>query len=328
MRRREFITLLGGAAAAWPLMARAQQSAMPVIGYLQSGSAEPNSPGVTAFRKGLSETGYEEGRNVAIEFRGAEGQVDRLPAMAADLVRRGVAVIVTPGSLPAARAAKAATATIPIVFSMGGDPVQLGLVASMNRPGGNATGFAQMGAELAPKRLGLLHELLPGAVRFALLVEPNSTTTAPVIINLQSVASAIGLQIEVLYAAGTDRGIDAAFASLVQKRIDALLVQPALLFFERRTQIAALAARNNIPASFPDRDFVAAGGLVSYGPSATDQNRKVGIYAGRILKGEKPADLPVEQPTKFELVINLKAAKALGLTVPADLLAIADEVIE
>jgi putative ABC transport system substrate-binding protein len=326
MRRRDFITLLGSSAAGWPLAARAQQPAFPVVGYLQSGSAEPTFP--AAFRKGLKETGYVEGENVAIEYRWAEGHVDRLPAMAADLVRRGVAVIVTPGSLPGARAAKAATATIPIVFWNGGDPVQLGLVASINRPAGNATGLAGMGAELAPKRLGLLHELIPGAVRFALLVEPNSTTTPLVIINLQSAASAIGLQIEVLYAAGTDRGIDAGFASLVQKRADAILVQPASLFDERRTQIAALAARHAIPAIYVDRTYAEAGGLMSYGANIADQYRMVGVYAGRILKGEKPAEIPVQQPTKFELVINLKTAKALGLTVPPTLLVAADEVIE
>jgi putative ABC transport system substrate-binding protein len=328
MRRRQFIALLGGAAVAWPLSARAQQPTLPVIGYLDNKSPVGNAPFVAAVRQGLKEAGFVEGQNVAIEYRWAEGQIDRLPALAADLVQRRVAVIVTPGSVTGARAAKAATTTIPIVFSMGGDPVQLGLVASLNRPGGNATGFGEMGSEVTPKRLELLHELIPGAAHFVLLVEPNSTTTPSVIVNLQSVASANGLPIEVLYAAGTNSGIDAAFASLVQKRVDALLVAPSGFFMERRIQLATLAARHAIPAIYWDRALAEAGGLISYGSNVTDQFRQVGVYAGRILKGEKPGDLPVMQPTKFELVINIKTAKALGINVPLSLLARADEVIE
>jgi putative tryptophan/tyrosine transport system substrate-binding protein len=325
MRRRNFITLLGGAAA-WPLAARAQQTALPVVGFL--GLSQPEAPIVAAFRRGLNERGYVEGQNVTVEYRWADGQFDQLPALAAELVRHRVAVIATPASVTATRAAKAATATIPVVFSMSGDPIQLGLVASLSRPGGNATGFAQMNSEIAPKRFELLHEFVPEATRFALLVEPNSTTTPPVIVNLQSVASAIGIPIEVFYAPGTDRDIDTAFATLAQKRINALLVAPSSLFYERRTQIAALAARHAIPAVYWDSAFAEVGGLVSYGSRVTDQFHQVGVYVGRILKGEKPADLPVQQATRFELIINLKTAKALGLTVPPNLLATADEVIE
>jgi putative ABC transport system substrate-binding protein len=324
--RREFITLLGGAAA-WPLAARAQQAAVPVVGHLQSGSLEPTMP--AAFRKGLSETGYDEGRNVAIEYRWAERQLDRLPAMAADLVRRRVAVIAAPGSGRAALAAKAATTTIPIVFSTVGDPVQLGLVASLNRPGGNVTGFSEMGAELGPKRLGIMHELMPGAIRFAMLVASNSPSDNPTVItNLQVAASAMGLQIEVFRASGTIGDIDTAIGNIVQKRVDAILVFPSPSFSNLPTQVAALMARHAIPAIYWDRPATEAGGLMSYGSSVLDLARQVGVYTGRILKGERPSDLPVQQPTKFELVINLKTAKALGLTVPPTLLALADDVIE
>jgi putative tryptophan/tyrosine transport system substrate-binding protein len=325
--RRGFITLLGGAATAWPLAARAQQPVRPVIGFLQSGSPELTVP--AAFRKGLRETGYDEGRNVAIEYRWAEGQLDRLSAMAADLVRRRVAVIAAPGSGPAALVAKAATTAIPIVFSTASDPVQLGLVASLNRPGGNVTGFYEMGAELAPKRLGIMHELMPSATRFVLLVAANSPSAAsPVITNLPASASAMGLQIEVLVASGTIGDIDTAIERLAQKRMDAILVFPGGLFYSLREQLVAVMARHAIPAIYWDRPAVEAGGLMSYGSSVLDLDRQVGVYTGRILKGEKPADLPVQQPTKFELVINLKTAKALGLTVPPTMLALADEVIE
>jgi len=327
MRRRDFFTLVGRAMAAWPLAARAQQARVPVIGYLQNGSAEPTI--AAAFRKGLSETGYEEGRNVAIEYRWAERQPDRLAGMAADLVRRRVAVIAAPGSGPAAVAAKAATTTIPIVFSTAGDPVQLGLVTSFNRPGGNVTGFYEMGAEVAPKRLGIMRELMPNATRFVLLVADNSPSlTSPVIANLQASASAMGLQIELLIASGTIGDIDAAIGKLAQKRVDAILVFPSPLFSDPREQLVAVMARHAIPAIYWDRPMVEAGGLMSYGSNVFDLDRQVGIYAGRVLKGEKPGDLPVQQPTKFDLVINLKAATALGLTVPPTLLAIADDVIE
>jgi len=311
----------------WPLAACAQQPAMPVVGYLYAGSPEPSAIQVAAFRKGLSETGYVEGRNVAIEFRWAHNEIDRLPELAADLVRRRVAVIVTPGSVTPALAAKAATTTIPIVFSSGADPVQSGLVASLNRPGGNVTGFSTMSNEIGAKRLGLLHELLPGAARFAVLVNPNSPTAELQIKDAQAAASTIGRQVEILYA-GTNSEIDTAFASLVQKRADALLVSSEGFFTNRRVQLVTLAARHAVPAIYHVREFAEAGGLMSYGPSQTDQWRQVGIYVGRILKGEKPADLPVMRPTKFEFIINLQTARLLGITVPPTLLAIADEVIE
>jgi putative ABC transport system substrate-binding protein len=326
MNRRDLITLLGGAAML-PVAARAQQAGLPVIGYLQSGSPEPTV--AAAFRKGLSEAGYDEGRNVAIEYRWAEAQSDRLPALAADLVRRRVAVIATPGSGVAALAAKAATTTIPIVFSLAGDPVQVGLVASLNRPGGNVTGFSEMGEELGPKRLGIMHELMPGAIRFAMLVVSNSPSDNPTVItNQQVAASAMGLQIEVFRASGTIGDIDIVIGNIVQKRVDAIVVFPGVLFYNLREQFVAIMARHAIPAIYWDRPAVEAGGLMSYGSSVLDLDRQVGVYAGRILKGERPADLPVLQPTKFEFVINLKTAKSLGLTVPPSLLAIADEVIE
>jgi putative ABC transport system substrate-binding protein len=324
--RRQFISALGCAAFAWPRAARAQQPALPVIGFLSSSSPADRANLVTAFRQGLSETGHVEGRNVAIEYRWAEGKNDRLPDLAADLVRRQVAVIAVHDT-PSAIAAKAATTTIPIVFVSGGDPVKLGLVASFNRPGGNVTGVSFMGAELGAKQLGLLHELLPGAVRIAVLVEPNFPLTEPFVSDVRAAALVIGKQIEVLDAS-TGRDIDTVFASLAQKPVDALLVGPTSLFHIRRVQLVTLAAYHRVPAIYLLREFAEAGGLMSYGTSFTDAYRQVGIYAGRILKGEKLGDLPVMRSTKFEFVINLNTAKAFGLTVPPGVLAIADEVIE
>jgi putative tryptophan/tyrosine transport system substrate-binding protein len=323
MKRREFITLVGGMVIAWPLAAYAQQAALPVVGFLRDVSL-PLPDRVTAFHQGMKETGYVEGQNVAIEYRSAEGQTDRLPLLVADLLRRQVALIV--GNTPAALAAKAATTTVPIVFASGGDPVKLGLVASLNRPGGNVTGVSFISLELGTKHLGLLRELRPGAARIAVLVDPKSPTTEPFVSQVQAAASVIGQQIEVLYVS-SDREIETALTTLVQ-RADALLVGGGGLMYSRREQIVALAARHRIPAMYILRDYVAAGGLMSYGASTTDAYRQAGIYAGRILKGEKPADLPVVLGAKFELVINLTTAKALGLEVPDRLLALADEVIE
>ena len=328
MKRRQFITLLGGAAAAWPLIARAQQLAMPVVGFLYPGAPELSTGIVEAFRKGLGETGFVEGRNVAIEFRFAYNDNARLPELAADLVRRRVAVIVTPGSTPASLAAKAATATIPIVFSIGPDPVEIGLVASLNRPGGNVTGISSMTAQVGAKRLAFLHELLPGAVRLAILVNPNSPpVTQATVKDVETAAAAVGRQIEIL-AAGSPRDIDAAFASLEQKRVEGLLVNPDPFFDNRRVQLVTLAAHQRLPTIYPFREHVEIGGLMSYGSSATERDRQVGVYAGRILKGEAPGNLPVVRAAKFELVINLQTARALRLDVPATLLAQADEVME
>jgi putative ABC transport system substrate-binding protein len=325
MERRDFITLLGGAAA-WPLTARAQQPAVLVIGYLDAGSPEPNAPFLAAFRKGLSEAGYVEGRNVAIEYRWAQGQTDHLPELAADLVRRRVSVIVTGDGTGTAQAAKAATATIPIVFMTGIDPVDSGLVAGLDRPGANVTGITHMNAQLGPKRLALLHELAPRAVRFAALGPSTPFPGSTDVTDLQAAASAIGGQIEIL-AASTSREIDAAFAGLEQKRIEGLLISPGALI-DRRAQILTLATRHGLPTIYAWRADAVAGDLISYGIVITDQFRQVGIYTGRLLKGEKPADLPIMRPTKFELIINLQTARALGIEVPPSLLSIADEVIE
>jgi len=327
MRRRDFIAGLGSAAA-WPVVARAQQRAMPVIGFVYIGSADASAGWVAAFRKGLGETGYVEDQNVTVEYHWLEGQYDRLPAVMSDLVRRRVAVIVTDGGTAASVAAKAATATIPIVFGVADDPVKLGLVASLARPGGNATGINFFNLEVIAKRLGLLHELVPKAVRVAVLVNPaNAANTETVLREVREAAPAIGLQTDVLNAS-TSGEIDAAFATLARDRPDALYVAPDGFFSSRRVQFVTMAARNRIPATYPNSDFVAAGGLMSYGTDVADRFRLTGVYSGKILNGTKAADLPVMQPTKFEFAINLKTAKALGLTIPETLLATADEVIQ
>jgi putative ABC transport system substrate-binding protein len=326
MRRREFITLLGGTAATWPLAARAQQPATPVIGFLSSRSPDDTANELAAFGRGLAEGGYIEGQTVTIEYKWAFGQYDRLPAMAAELVRRPVAVLVATGGEPAALAAKTATSSIPIVFAMG-DPVKRGLAASLNRPGGNATGMSILSPDLEAKRLGLLHELVPRAVTLGALLNPNFPPAQDQLDEVQEVARAIGLQIHVLRAS-IDREIDAAFDSIAQLRIAALLVTTDPFFDTRRYKLIALAARHAVPTMYQFREYAVAGGLMSYGIDLPDVYRRVGTYAARILKGAKPADLPVQQPTKFELVINLNTAKALGLTVPPTLLARADEVIE
>ena len=328
MKRREFITLLGGAAAMWPFAARAQQPAMPVVGFINSGFADASAPFVTAFRKGLNETGFVDGQNVRIEYHWLEGKYDQLPALMADLVRRGVSVIATPVATVASLAAKAATATIPIVFGVGGDPVQLGLVASLARPGGNATGINFFNLEVTAKRLRLLHELVPKAVRIAVLVNPaNTPSTEFTLRAVREAAPAIGLQTQVLNAT-TIAEIDAVFAGFAREHPDALFLAGDAFFLDRRVQFATLTARDRIPATGNESPFVKAGGLMSYGTDLAEAFRQVGDYTGRVLKGEKPADLPVQQPTKFELAINLTTARALGLDVPDKLLALADEVIE
>jgi putative tryptophan/tyrosine transport system substrate-binding protein len=325
MKRRKFITLLGGAATTWPLAAAAQQSAMPVVGFLNHGLPDER---VRGLRQGLGEAGYIEGRNVAIEFQWANNEINRLPELVSDLIYRRVAVIVAAMSTPAALAAKAATTTIPIVFGVGGDPVTEGLVASFNHPGGNITGIAIRNWELGGKRVGLLHELSPGVAPFAVLLNPDvPAVTEPVIKNVQAAASAIGRRIEVFYAR-SNREIDVAFASIVRKQASAVIIGPDGLLRNRRVQLVNLASRHALPAIYPWREAVEIGGLMSYGSDFTDAFRLVGIYAGRILKGEKAGDLPVQQPTKFELVINLQTAKTIGIEIPATLLASADEVIE
>jgi ABC-type uncharacterized transport system substrate-binding protein len=328
MRRREFITLLGGAAVAWPLTARAQQPAMPVVGFLCGVSPDGYTERLRAFRQGLKETGYVEGENATIEYRWAENQLDRLPALAADLVRRRVAVIAALGGNIAPVAAKAATATIPIVFGTSEDPVRLGLVANLARPGGNATGINFFTLELAAKRLELLRELVPAAVRVAVLINPvNSGNADATVRDVEAAVGGTAMQVEIVKAS-TSGEIQTAFERLSRERPDALFVTGDPFFTVRRVQLANLAARHAIPSSFAVRDIVEAGRLMSYGTNINDAFRQVGVYTGRILKGEKPADLPVVQSTKFELVINLPTAKLLGLAVPPTLLATADEVIE
>ena len=327
MQRRRFISLLGGAAVAWPLVARAQQSTMPVVGFVNLASAKGYAPQVSAFLKGLSETGYVDGRNVAIEYRWAEGRIDRLPAMVADLVHRQVAVIAA-STTPAALAAKAATTTIPIVFETGGDPVQLGLVPSLNRPGGNVTGVTQTNWEITPKRLQLLHELVPTASVIAILVNPaNPTVSETTTKAMQAAAPSLGLELHILNAS-TERDFDGVFAKLTQLRAGGLVIGQDPFFTIQREQLAALTVRHAVPAIFYGREFAAAGGLLSYGADVADAYRLTGNYTGRVLKGEKPADLAVQQVTKVEMYINLKTAKALGVNVPNTLIGRADEVIE
>jgi ABC-type uncharacterized transport system substrate-binding protein len=328
MRRREFMALLGGAAAAWPMAALAQQQATPVIGYIGTGSRESDAFRLPCFHQGLHENGYVEGRNVTIEYRWAEGRNDRLPGLAADLVRRQVAVIAVPASTPGALAAKAATSTIPIVFYIGLDPVELGLVASLHRPGGNITGVTGWNVTVGPKRLELLHEVVPTATSIALLVNPAAGPLRETILtDLQAAARKLGLQFHVMHASDV-REFDAVFATLAQLRTGGVVIGSDPFFNSQSEQLAALAIRHSLPAIYQYREFAVAGGLMSYGGSLTEMYRQVGIYAGRILKGERPADLPVVQATKVELIVNLKTAKALGLDVPRTLLARADEVIE
>jgi putative tryptophan/tyrosine transport system substrate-binding protein len=328
MRRREFMTLLGGAAVTWSLAARAQQGALPLIGFINGGSADASTGFVAAFRKGLSESGFVEGQNVAVEYHWLEGRYDRLPALAADLIHRRVALIATPGSVPAALAAKAATATIPIVFTVAEDPVQLGLVASLARPGGNATGINYFSREVVAKRLRLLHDLLPKAARIAVLLNPaNAGSAEATLRGVQEAAPAIGLQIQILNAR-TIGEIDAVFAGFARERPDALFLAGDGFFTDRRVQFATLTARDRIPASGATSDFVKAGGLMSYGTDLTETYRQTGVYTGRILKGEQPTELPVLQSTKFEFVLNLQTARALDIEVPPGVLSIVDEVIE
>jgi putative ABC transport system substrate-binding protein len=324
---RAFTTLLCGAAAAWPLALRAQQPATPVVGFLFAGSPEQSTHLVAAFRKGLTETGYIEGQNVAIEYRWTYDDNERVRTLIEDLIRRRVSVIVTPNFMGTALAAKAATSTIPIVFGSGFDPVKAGLVASLNRPGGNVTRVSFMNVELGTKRLGLLHELLPGATRFAVLINPTNPGAEANIAEARAAASLIGGQIEVL-AARNNSDIDTAFATIAQKRIEALVASPEPLLVTRRVQLVTLAARHAVPAIYSNRYFTDIGGLMSYGSNLADLFREVGVYTGRILKGEKPAELPILRPTRFEFVVNLQTAKTIGVVVPVSLLASADEVIE
>jgi len=327
MRRRDFIKIISGSAAAWPLAASAQQSAMPVIGFIRDGSAQGEARWVGGFHKGLSETGYVEGKNVTVEYHWLEGKYDRLPELLADLVRRQVAVIATLSTLPT-QLAKAATVTIPIVFLVGADPVELGLVGSFAKPGGNVTGVNILTSEVVAKRLRLLHDLLPNAVRIAVLVDPNNPIIAKTTVqDVQKAAPIMGLQTQIINAT-TVGEINEVFAAFERDRPDALFVAPDSFLTSRRVQLATLTARDRIPATYPNRDYVEVGGLMSYGPDFTDIFRQVGVYTGSILKGAKPADLPVLQSTKFEFVINLTTAKALGIEVPQNVLSIADEVIE
>jgi putative ABC transport system substrate-binding protein len=325
-RRRDFITLLGGAAAAWPLAARGQQ-ATPVIGYLDSGPADASAHYAAAFRKGLSETGYVVGKDVAIEYRWADGRLDRLPALVADLVRRQVAMILAGNGAPAALAAKAATTTIPIVFNMGDDPVRFGLVPSLNRPGGNITGQAAQNAELGPKRLQLLHEVVPAATTLALLANPTNPNVEALTRDLHAAARTLGLQLQILHAS-TEREIETVVPTLLQLQAGGLMIGHDPFFNSQNERLAALALRQAMPTIYQFREFAVAGGLMSYGTDLADSYRQSGVYAGRILKGEKPGDLPVTQPTKFELFVNLKTAKALGLNMSREFLLLADEIIE
>jgi putative tryptophan/tyrosine transport system substrate-binding protein len=328
LKRREFITLLGGAAVAWPLVARAQQHTIPVVGFLYSGTPEAHAHRIAGFRKGLGEAGYVEGHNLTIEYRFAHNEFERLPELAADLVRRRVSVLAALGNAATALAAKDATTSTPVVFAFGGDPIQLGFVASFNRPGGNLTGMSMVNVELAAKHIGLMHELLPRATRFALLINPSNPSVAEIVSNdAQAAGRAIGRQIDVI-AARTAREIDEAFASLTRQGAAGLLVAPDTFFVDRRVQLATLATRYVLPTIGTNREYAEAGALMSYGSNIVDQFRQAGIYVGRILKGERAADLPVIRPTRFELVINAQTARILGIEVPPTLLARADEVIE
>ena len=327
MRRREFIKLFSSTVIAWPLIARAQQAAMPVIGFLNSGSADAYRDRITAFQQGLRQLGYIDGENVIVDYRWALGEYDRLPKFATELVERRVSVLVATGGEPAALAAKSATSTIPIVFAIGGDPIKLGLVASYNRPGGNATGANILAAEMDGKRLGLLHELMPSATRVGVLLNPNFPAYTEQLNDLQHAAKIINLQVEILRA-NMDGEIEAAFEFSSQKHLEALVLTASPFFDTRRDKLVALAARHALPTIYHFREFAVAGGLMSYGVSIPHIYRQIGVYAGRILNGDNPANLPVQQPTSFEMVVNLKTAKALGLTIPPTLLARADEVIE
>ena len=327
MKRRTFVAGLGSAAA-WPVVARAQPKQMPVVGFIAAESSDRNADLPAAFRRGLNEAGFIEGRDVAIEYRWANLQLDRLPSLAADLVRRQVAVIAATGSVATALAAKQATTTIPIVFNIGVDPVKEGLVAAFNKPGGNITGITSVNNQLGTKWVGLMHELLPNAMRFAVLADPKDPmNVVAMITDMQRGAAALGLQLEVLYAS-TSSELQTSIADVTQKQAAALMITPSALFLDQRAQIATLASRDGVPAIYANRNFPAAGGLMSYGSNWTDTFRQSGIYCGRILRGEKPSNLPVMQPTQFELVINLKTAKALGITIPETMLATADEVIQ
>ena len=327
MRRREFISLIGGAAAVWPLAARAQQPAMPVIGFLSGTSSKGYAPYLAAFREGLREGGFVEGQNVTIEYRWADDHYERLPELAADLVTRRVALIAAAGGSPAALAAKSATTTIPIVFQIGVDPVKAGLVSSLNQPGGNITGFANLALEVGPKRLELLHRLVPNATNIAVLVNPARSNVEAEIKDMQSAANKLGLQLNVLYAS-TERDFDKVFATSVQLRAGGVVISGDPFFNTRSEELAAMAIHYMVPAIYQFHEFAAAGGLVSYGSSIKNTHREAGIYTARILKGEKPADLPVQEPNKVELIINLKTAKTLGLEIPPSILTSADEVIE